>query len=338
MMNLPPELHVSEHLPARYETTDKKNVKKPQKMKFDKKLIQENLNFLEYIAYGASENQLAEVIYEIEPEQLAAVRNLAKNLMEANKEFIKQFVINDMRETYGKRPFKMAMVPTKNGTMKKKVQIKHPVTPNEPMKLTSSTKNRIGTLERFMQTLLSETAKRPALRAKARLLKAVIKGGLELFKKFITPPITRERGEKIDDGNKAKREPNRKKGEPKEKEGKRSAKRLRDDDEKTQGEKEGWLSDSDTIPDPDAFKKHSRATRRDGEWFHNNFSQQADLPPKKKARKEQGEKPRATFKGAQKASREAEEVSSNYDSSSEEEEEEDGSEASSDISSSEGEE
>ena len=325
---------------------NKKSCKSSKTISFDKKLVQDNIRFLEYIAWGASDNQAADVLFEVEPEQLAAVRDLAKNLKKANKEFVSDFVKNDIEQNYGKRPYKNIVTRGKNGAVrKKKVLIKHPIAPltsERPKKMSSSTLKRISTLEKFMQDLLSEAVKHPSLKSKARFVRAIIKAGLDLFKSSINPgapPVAtvtpqQQNGQKNGSNRNDERhdtkaegkQGGRKKTKSKEKEGKRPLKRVRDDDESSEGGKEtSWFSDSETIRLPETFenaakqKKPNNFPDEQDDWFHNSFSESNIVPPAKKARNAESAKHFATSKGSTKTQRTTIKRQPNEDEDDEEE-------------------
>ena len=327
MMNLPLEL---QPLGIEKPKEKKKNEQAAKVIKFNDTLIKQNFVFLNYIAYAASDCQVLDALFEVEPEQLAAVRNLASNLIKANKNFVTEFVQNDTEQNRGKRPYKFA----RQGKNIKKVTIRHPVSPTISTKMTPSMLRRVEILKEFLQKLFIEKARRAAIQSKARFLKAVIKGGLELYEsQKKSEALENEKGRtssnstpKSEDGKQRNEKEGgdgrKKKEKSKEKNRKRPIEGLRRDDRKTTKEEQEWDSDS----------AEGEEENDDG-WFHNRITLSTRQPERKKTRHAESSTNLAAIKRVKKAKREESEeesdlsdYSSNNNSSGEEESFEDGEE------------
>lgn len=298
-MNLPLELQ-----PLGIEKPEekkKKNEKLPARtIKFNDTLIEKNSWFLNYVAYGASDCQLLDALFEVEPEQLAAVRNLASNVVKTNKNFVTEYVQKDTEQNRGKRPYKFA----RQGKAIKKVTIRHPASPTIPTKMTPSMLRRVEILKTFLQKLFSEKARRAAIQSKARFVKALIKGGLDLYKtqKKSEEALENEKGrasshstsksedvkQRNETGGKEggeRRGGGKKKEKSKEKNRKRAIEGLRDDRKST---KEEFGSDS-----------ADEEEEEDEGWYHNSI-----IPARKKARHAESPTNLAAIKRVKKAKRE----------------------------------
>ena len=241
---------------------------KKREIKFYHSILKQHMSFLGFIAFGASDSQLLDMLYEIEPEQLAAVRHIVGNAAKANKDLIQDFVEADNLRAMNR------------------------ITPPKNVKMKAPSVKRVDNLKKFLQNLLSEKATRAQLRSKARFIRYGVMVGLDVYVD-ITPspsiglpfplkpdrPRTSTTGPKKNDvgkrdGSDAKKKPAEKKrkrkaeGVPDDR--KRIKSRRTDGGEKRTGETTGndeWRSKIDeTLP----------GRKEQEEWFHNTFAPSDD--------------------------------------------------------------
>ena len=258
---------------------------------FKDEQLKENIKFLEYIGSGASDIQVLQALYEVQPEQLAAIRNLASCLMKANKNFVTEYVRNDVEQNQGRRAYKYV----RNGKRMVRVLIRHPAPPKADAKMKPASLKRVATLKKFLHNLLIQKATRPQLRARSRFIKAIVHAGLELYQQYKSTTDNTTPGKPGQNGSR--------KEKSKEKNRKRKAEGLRDDGDDTPSrsskqrrkEAEGWSS---AIPDNEVEQDA---------WFHNTYSSESSKT--KKARSQSSAKNFANAKRSKKAQRDSNEES-----------------------------
>jgi len=137
---------------------------KEKKVEFNEKLLKKHLGFLNFVVFEASEYQLASIIYEIEPEQLEAIRNLVKNLIKQNNKLALEYYLKK------DSPFSDVRVKGVNSTRKK---------------ISHADLKKVEALKNFIQKLITEKASRPMLRNRASFLKFLMVKGLNLYRSTV---------------------------------------------------------------------------------------------------------------------------------------------------------
>ena len=106
--------------------SEKSKKKKKMAVDFKENLMEKHMGFLRFVAFEASRMQLPEVLYEIEPNQLVAVRHIVNIVKNLNKNFISDFVRAEQAAVPPPRRFK-----SRYGGKHGRATLKQPITPEE---------------------------------------------------------------------------------------------------------------------------------------------------------------------------------------------------------------
>jgi len=118
----------------------------------ESKRIAKNIHLIKFLCYEANPAQIEEILYEIDPHQLTALRELIGNAVKKEKTFAENF----LEEEKSRRGVRLSdKIASRN----------------------------IERSKEFVTRLLSEKATRPNLKKNARLVRAVTEKGLKLYER-----------------------------------------------------------------------------------------------------------------------------------------------------------
>ena len=122
----------------------------------ESKKITSNINLIRFICNEANIAQVEEVLYEIDPHQLSAFRELIANATQHNNKLVKSFVTTEA-----------------DGVQKKKF----------PSSISGKNRARkaVQRAEFFVRKLLTEKATRPMLKKSSALIRALLREGLKKY-------------------------------------------------------------------------------------------------------------------------------------------------------------
>ena len=245
---------------------------KKKEIKFNNHILKKHMSFLSFLAFGASDSQLLDMLFEIEPDQLAAIRHVIGNAVKTQKTLVQDFVHADKVDAISQ----MTRIPP---VKKERLMMKGP------------SAKRIDILKKFLQNLLSEKATRAQLRSKARFIRFAVKTGLDMYDAdtsrssssglpFPLKPDQRTTTKSSKANDSGKRDGRTAKNKQTEKNRKRKAEGVRDDGKTVKARRTGGgeKGSGETTGDKRGAETSVRVPGRkeQEEWFHNTFAPSDD--------------------------------------------------------------